>query len=114
MEKLLEAHVFQSLPEVDEVCPGLPEALSTFITGALAKKPADRLTDWELVLHLLDPEPGALDLGDEPQAERLIRLRYPESAEGTVQGICASMEAELGAVDGVDVAWARIGGAGED
>lgn len=108
IEKLLMAHVYDPLPDVDHIRPGLPDALSTFIQGALAKKPEDRLTDWDLILHLLDPEPGALDLGDEPMAERLVRLRYPASAEDSVDDACRSLERQLADVDGTDVAWAQL------
>jgi eukaryotic-like serine/threonine-protein kinase len=108
VEKLLEAHVSRPLPDVDRVRPGLPAALSTFIQGAMAKDPDDRLTDWELVAPLLDPHPSTLDLGDEPMEERLIRLRYPGSGRREVVAACEALEDRLAEVVGADVAWATL------
>jgi serine/threonine-protein kinase len=114
VEKLLQAHVSDPLPDVDRVRPGLPAALSTFIQGALAKNPDDRLTDWDLVAPLLDPKPSVLDLGDEPMEERLIRLRYPGSARRDVVAACEALEDRMDEIEGGDVAWATLPGPAGD
>lgn len=41
-------------------------------------------------------------------AERLVRLRYPASAEDSVDDACRSLERQLADVEGADVAWAQL------
>jgi len=114
IEKLMMAHAYESPPDMDAVKPDLPQALSTFIQGAMAKEPGDRLTDWDLILELLDPDPGAVDLAGEPMAERLVRLRYPADSREAVDEACRSFEAQLSDVEGADVAWAQLAIAGAE
>jgi len=94
-------------PDVTEVVPDLPPGLVAFIQGALAKKPSERLSDWERILGLLGgAEAGAAGWGN--AEEWLLRVRCLPAASSRVRAALEALEAELAAEEGVDLARVKL------
>jgi tRNA A-37 threonylcarbamoyl transferase component Bud32 len=106
--ELLRAHVRTPPPDVQALVPGLPAGLVEFIQGALAKRPADRLSDWGRILALLEPRgPAAGAWG--PSEEWLVRLRCRPEAAARVRAALEALEVELAGDGAVDVARVQLG-----
>ncbi|MBM4381505.1 MAG: protein kinase [Deltaproteobacteria bacterium] len=106
---LLRAHVRTPPPDVTALVPDLPAGLGAFIQGALAKKPSERLSDWERINGLLGgAESGAAGWAN--AEEWLLRVRCLPSASGRVRAALEALEADLGAAEGVDLARAQLRG----
>jgi len=106
--ELLRAHVRSPPPDVEGLVPGLPAGLVEFIRGALAKKPAERISDWGRILGLLESRgpPAASSL---PTEEWIVRVRCAPGSSARVRAALEALEAELSRDDGVDVARVQLG-----
>jgi CRP-like cAMP-binding protein len=111
VQELLRAHVRTPPPDVRELVPDLPEGLVAFIQGALAKKPAERLSDWGRIHGLLEGAgPGRGISPYEGGEEWLVRIRSTPAAAARVRAALQGLEAGLKPVEGVDVACVQVGG----
>jgi serine/threonine-protein kinase len=103
---LLKAHICDAPPDIAALRPELPPSLVELVRGTLAKRPEDRLSDWERIDRLLDLD-GSAGLGP-ASIEELVRLRFPPEASGRVERALQTLAAELGREPGVELARARL------
>lgn len=103
---LLKAHICDAPPDIAALRPDLPPPLVELVRGTLAKRPEDRLSDWERIQRLLDLD-ESLGLRPTP-VEEIVRLRYPPEASERVERALRALAAELGREPGVEIARARL------
>jgi eukaryotic-like serine/threonine-protein kinase len=104
MDGILRMHLAVPPPDIKRLRPGLPDGLRTFVTGALVKDPAKRLSNWEQILSLLEGGTGAR-LGQ--HREQIVRIRYRAKDSVRVDRAINALRDKLG---DVDVAVASLSG----
>lgn len=82
VEKILDAHLTQPVPDPRELVPEIPDGLATFIVESLIKDPEKRLKTWDRVFHLLGPaDDRPLPVGNFVANSEMetVLLSYPKS-----------------------------------
>jgi hypothetical protein len=101
-------HVRKAPPDIERIRSGLPEGLSTFIKGALVKRPDERLTDWPKIIAMLQSSGSVPDLREQEYKTELVTITYPPQADGAVRRGVERLMSDLGAVPHVELGHARV------
>jgi len=108
VRELLQMHVRKAPPDIERIRSGLPEGLTRFIKGALIKRPDERLTDWNQILHLLEPAGSVPDIRSREYTTELVTITYPASADSAVRRGVDRLMSDLGGVKDVELGHARV------
>ena len=102
--KLLRAHLFEEVPRLAEVRPGLvvDPALEAVVRKALAKDPADRFPDGAEMLEALEPFDGAAAKLTKSALQRTRSRQKSSSVLMSVEELASASESDRPAPDPID------------
>jgi len=119
IRELLQMHVRKAPVDVAKVRPGLPQGLCDFIMGALAKRPEERLSDFDKMDELLGgsgtPSAEVRPYSDDRSTD-VLSIRYPVSQAERISQAISDLSRDLSDVEEVEISHASLrpltGGAG--